>query len=122
MVNNNDYGGIGRFFIAKLADGEQVLVFLDDTTIGLPKEGEVTLPIGVYKHSGEGNFLNVLREKSGLPGAEGYVDMAGEWRAGKEAEKSGKIRFLIGISIFVGSWIISSRLFFKLTSGRQKRD
>lgn len=122
MINNNDYGGIGRFFIAELAGGEQVLVFLDDTTIGLPKEGKVTLPIGIYKHSGEGNFLNVLRERSGLSGIDGYVDMAGEWRAGVEAEKSGKVRFLIGISIFVGSWIISSRFFIKLTNGKQKRD
>ena len=121
MLNNNDFGGIGRYFKVELASGEQVLVFLDDTTIGLPKEGEATLPIGIYKPGKEGDFLNILRERSGLPDIEGYVDMAGEWRSGKEAEKSEQLRFLIGISIFVGSWIISSKFFFKLTSRRQKK-
>lgn len=60
MINNNDFGGVGRFFIAKLASGEQVLVFLDDTTIELPDEGKVTLPIGKYVHLKECSFLDVL--------------------------------------------------------------
>lgn len=119
MINNNDYGGIGRFFTAELADGNQVLVFLDDTTIDLPKEGVVTLPIGRYMRMGEGRFLNVLREKSGLPEADSYIDMAGKWREGEEAEKVENMRFLIGIVLFVGGWILASCFLARFTADKK---
>ena len=119
MINNNDYGGIGRFFIAELASGEKVLVFLDDTSIDLPEEGIVTLPIGTCKNLGEGNFLNVLREKSGMSEVASFIDMAGKWRSGPEAKKADDIRWLIGIVVFVVSWILSSFLLIGLTSGKR---
>ena len=119
MLNNNDHGGIGRFFTAELDDGNHVLIFLDDTTIDLPKNGMVTLPIGIYMRMGEGRFRDVLREKSGLPEAEHYIDMAGKWREGAEAEKADNMRLLAEIVLFVGGWILSSVLLARLS--RKKR-
>ena len=71
---------------------------------------------------GEGRFRDVLREKSGLPEADHYIDMAGRWRDGPEAEKSENTRFLIGIVLFVGGWILSSFLLVRLTRKRALHD
>lgn len=119
-IDNNDVGGIGRFFIAELASGEQVWVFLDDTSINLPEEGTVTLPIGVHKLLGEGKFLNVLREKSGMSEAACFVDMAGKWREGPEAKKADDMRWYIGMAVFVVIWISSSLLLFVVTGEKRK--
>lgn len=121
IINNNDYGGIGRFFVAELSSGETVLVFLDDTSIELPDEGRVTLPIGKYKNLGEGKFLTVLREKSDMPEVSGFVDMAGNWRDSSEAKKADDIRWLLAMVFFVVSWIIFSVLLLRLTNEGKKK-
>lgn len=122
MINNNDFGGIGRFFIAELASGEKVLVFLDDTTIDLPKEGEVTLPIGKYIALRRCKFLTVLREKSGMPDVDSFIDMAGDWREGEEAEKADNVRLVIELIVFAGTWFLTTYFLSKLSAAGKKKN
>ena len=68
---------------------------------------------------GEGRFRDVLREKSGLPEAEHYIDMAGKWREGAEAEKADNARLLAEIVLFVGGWILSSVLLARLSRKKE---
>lgn len=122
IINNNDkdYGGAGRFFVAELASGESVVVLLDDTTIDLPKEGRVRLPIGEYESAGEGRFKDTLVEKSGLTDLNGYIDMAGKWREGEESKQLEEKRDMMKFVVFIVSWILSSYLLCRLTDDKKK--
>lgn len=121
IINNNDFGGAGRFFVAELASGEAVVVLLDDTTIDLPQKGKVRLPIGKSVKVNADKYKNMLKEKSGLSSVESYIDMAGNWREGEEAKRIENIRYLIVTVVFIGSWIIFSVLLTRLTNEEKKK-
>ena len=121
IINNNDFGGVGRLFVAKLESGEKVVVLLDDTTIELPKEGTVRLPIGKSVKVKSDEIKGMLRDKSELTNVESYIDMAGTWRQSEEAQKMENIRFLILIVTFIGSWIGFSIGLTKLTNEEKKK-
>ncbi len=121
IINNNDFGGVGRFFVAELESGEEVVVLLDDTTIDLPKKGEIRLPIGKSVKVNSDKIKGMLRDKSGLPNVESYVDMAGDWRESEEAKEVEKFRYLIMTVVFIGSWIMFSVLMVRVTKEEKKK-
>lgn len=114
-INNDDFGGVGRFFVAELASGEKTILFLDDMTLDLPKQGTVTLPIGkVVNLKVGGNLSSKLSTISGLEDVAYYIDMAGEWRESEEAQSFDMARWFIAAAIIVVLWIVFSRIFIKL--------
>lgn len=121
IINNNDFGGVGRLFVAKLESGEEVIVLLDDTTIELPKKGVVRLPIGKSVKVNTDEIKELLRDKSGLANVESYIDMAGTWRQSEAAQKVENIRYLIMVVTFIGSWIGFTIGFAKLLNKEKKK-
>jgi len=115
IINNNEYGGAGRFFVAELASGEEVVVLLDDTTIDLPKEGKVRLPIGKSANVYSDKLKGELREKGDLSSVESYIDMASDWREGEEAKMIEEFRNVILSVVLIGGWILFSVLLTRLT-------
>lgn len=103
LINNNEERGIGRFFVATLGSGERILLFLDDTTLNLPKTGKLVLPVGKAVAINSGSVQRLFQEKEGLPEESTwfYVDMAGQWRAGKEAVSVERFRIILGCIVVV---------------------
>ena len=114
-LNNNDSGGIGRYFTVALESGERVVIFLDDTSLRLPKEGKITLPIGRKIYTSD-NFSKELQEQTNLSEdvTAYYLDMAGIWRSGKEAKQVENMRILGGFILFVVLWTGLSYILKKL--------
>lgn len=120
VINNNDFGGAGRFFVAELHSGDEVVVLLDDTTIDLPKKGTVRLPIGTNKKVVDEKFRNTLIKKSGLSELDSYIDMAGKWRQCEEAKSLEEKRDNARLLVFIASFIVLAIVFNKLSSEKKK--
>jgi len=105
VVNNNlsDYG-IGQYYVATLESGENIILFLDDTALDLPKKGKVTLPIGEVIRVKKNSVFNYIQEEFGLKdeNSNWYVDMAGDWRSGEQAEKMEEIKG----NLYLGTMVV----------------
>lgn len=99
FLMNNCENGIGQMFVATLASGERIMVLLDDTTIGLPKEGTVTLPVGKCVSCSMGHNVTALQKELGLSESctGWYVDAAGNWRESAEAKGALYWGFLVAM-------------------------
>lgn len=120
VLKNNEDGGVGRYFIATLGSGEQVIILLDDLTIDLPKEGVVRLPVGRLNGMGSG-LLKEFREQTELSDEEleWYVDMAGDWRKSDISQKAEKHCRRLNVKVFLILCIILIPIFRILN--RKKR-
>ena len=114
LLSNKGTERLGRFFVLSLASGEEVVVFLDDSTINLPKRGEVTLPIGKLYEAKKSKLFEKLKEVSGIEDIEFYIDMAGDWQDSEEATKLERVRMIMTVVLFFGLWILYSKLLIKL--------
>lgn len=116
-LSNNLDGGIGRYFVATLDSGEKVFLFLDDTTLDMPKSGVIKLPVAKrQKWMPPMQHLKQAKEVAS-ENMEWYIDAAGTWRKGEEATKVELIRGWILIISFVVSmtaWMIFIKKILKL--------
>ena len=59
-------GGVGTFYIAKLENGDKILVLIDDRTVTIPKSGAVELPVASTKSVDTMELADKLEEITGL--------------------------------------------------------
>lgn len=87
--HGNTEGGVGTFYVAKLKDGQKMLVFIDDRAFTIPKSGIIKLPVASTKKLKNEKVLHKLEEITGLSQDEltYYVDVAGKWREGEDGQK-----------------------------------
>ena len=80
--HGNTEGGVGTFYVAKLKDGQKMLIFIDDRAFTIPKSGIIELPVASTKKLKNEKVINKLAEYTGLSNdaLTYYVDVAGKWR------------------------------------------
>lgn len=102
--NNSSEYGIGQFYVATLESGEKIILFLDDTALDLPKKGKVRLPIGESVRVKKNSVFNYIQDEFGLKdeNSSWYVDMAGDWRSGEQAEKMEEIKG----NLYLGTMVV----------------
>ena len=64
--HGNTEGGVGTFYVAKLKDGQKMLVFIDDRAFTIPKSGIIKLPVASTKKLKNEKVLHKLEEITGL--------------------------------------------------------
>lgn len=89
ILNPDEKGGIGRYFIATLESGERIVLLLDDTVLHFPKTGIMTLPVGKVNEKYYKEVLDEVYARVDLDEeSKGwYVNMAEAWRKGRESKK-----------------------------------
>lgn len=107
-VMNNMGPQYGQFYVAKLANGEQVIVLLDHTVLSKKDSKEIRLPIGRVVDKYPVNFFKSISSKYGLEETgTWYVDMAGNNFVNcHKMESLSLIRFGIGVAAFILSYVI----------------
>ena len=115
LLNNEMKNGMGQFYVAVLESGERVLVLLDDTTIELPDEGLITLPVGRRINVNSGKSFSKLVERERMEGdaANIYLDMGSAWRNSREAKDGNVIGYVLVFS-FVIIMILENIILFKV--------
>ena len=93
----------GQFYFVELDSGDKVCILLDDYLLQLPKKGRVKLPRGDKYRTGSITKRNLV-EKTGMPeeGFEYYIDMATDWRKGREARDCYAVRHTVDAALFFG--------------------
>lgn len=115
LLNNEMKNGMGQFYVATLESGERVLVLLDDTTIELPDEGQIILPVGRRINVNSGKSFGKLVKREGIEGdaANIYLDMGSAWRNSREAKDGNVIGYVLVFS-FVIIMILENIILFKV--------
>ena len=112
--HGNTEGGVGTFYVAKLKDGQKMLVFIDDRAFTIPKSGIIKLPVASTKKLKNEKVLHKLEEITGLSQDEltYYVDVAGKWREGEDGQKIEERAMERGVLTFIIA-VIPCGFFFK---------
>ena len=112
--HGNTEGGVGTFYVAKLKDGQKMLVFIDDRAFTIPKSGIIKLPVASTKKLKNEKVLHKLEEITGLSQDEltYYVDVAGKWREGEDGQKIEERAMERGVLTFILA-VIPCGFFFK---------
>ena len=116
-------GGVGTFYIAKLENGDKILVLIDDRTVTIPKSGAVELPVASTKSVDTMELADKLEEITGLTEDEltYYVDTTEAWRKSEAGEKIEDRAIIIGGSVWVSVAIILSILFAYIEKMEEKK-
>ncbi len=117
---NNSFGGVARFYVLTLDNGEKVVVLLDDLSIDLPQKGTVTLPIGETQLLLGGEFTQDLSAESGIEDLSFFVDMAADWRESDEVKELNGTKGLVGIVLFFALWFVFSKIFSLIGKGKNR--
>ena len=112
-TEGNIEGGVGTFYIAKLENGDKILVLIDDRTVTIPKSGAVELPVASTKSVDTMELADKLEEITGLTEDEltYYVDTTEAWRKSEEGQRIRERALTVCAVVFVGVTIICSFLF-----------
>ena len=101
--HGNTEGGVGTFYVAKLKDGQKMLIFIDDRAFTIPKSGTIELPVASTKKLKNEKVINKLAEYTGLSNdaLTYYVDVAGKWREGEDGQKIEERAMERGVLTFI---------------------
>ena len=101
--HGNTEGGVGTFYVAKLKDGQKMLIFIDDRAFTIPKSGIIELPVASTKKLKNEKVINKLAEYTGLSNdaLTYYVDVAGKWREGEDGQKIEERAMERGVLTFI---------------------
>ena len=91
------------------------MVLLDDTTIELPDEGQIILPVGRRINVNSGKSFSKLVKREGIEGdaANIFLDMGSSWRNSREAKEDSVIGYVLILS-FVIIMILENIILFKV--------
>lgn len=107
---------MGQLFSVELANGDTMIVLLDDYALKLPRGGIVKLPIGKTEKLLWSGAIEYLTEKYDFSEDElaYYVDMAGSWRKSDIAERIETVRISVAMVTFiivaVGGYFLGERI------------
>ena len=123
-TEGNIEGGVGTFYIAKLENGDKILVLIDDRTVTIPKSGAVELPVASTKPVDTSELADKLEEITGFTEDEltYYVDTTEAWRKSEAGEKIEERAIIIGGSVWVSVAIILSILFTYIEKMEEKKN
>lgn len=123
-TEGNIEGGVGTFYIAKLENGDKILVLIDDRTVTIPKSGVVELPVASTKPVDTSELADKLEEITGFTEDEltYYVDTTEAWRKSETGEKIEERAIIIGGSVWVSVAIILSILFTYIEKMEEKKN
>ena len=120
-LNNTHVNGIGQYYTVVLESGEEIIVFLDDFALDIPRHGVITLPVSRRVNVLEaGATLREIQIEHyiAVENTNWYVDATGDWRLGEEAQTAQKNRKIAGTLVFLAVAVIET-IFFK---ARQRKE
>ena len=122
--NTNITGGVGTFYLAKLKNGDRVLVFIDDRVFTFFLSGTVELPVASTKKMDKMSAVNKLGEITGLSDEQlyYYVDTAGKWRESQDGQMIKNRALIISCIEFILGSVVLSILFIFLEKRGEKNN
>lgn len=104
----------GRYYVATLNSGENIILFLDEKALSLNTKS-IILPIGEVSNEVSSDWFEAIQKDYNIKDVSWFVDMTNNnWRVTGDGSKVATLQNVSMIIIFFATYIISSFIFVKM--------